>query len=55
MSAIDLTTKTYNYQEVLSTSLKYFNNDELAATTWINKYCLKDKNGEYLEKSPENA
>lgn len=53
MSAIDLTTKTYNYQDVLTTSLKYFNNDELAATTWINKYCLKDKNGKYLEKSPD--
>ena len=53
MSIIDLTTKTYNYKEVLSTSLKYFNNDELAATTWINKYCLKDKNGKYLEKSPD--
>ncbi len=53
MSAIKSTTKTYNYQDVLSTSLKYFNNDELAATTWINKYCLKDKNGKYLEKAPD--
>ncbi|MET2986486.1 adenosylcobalamin-dependent ribonucleoside-diphosphate reductase [Aureibaculum conchae] len=45
--------KIYDYQEVLETSLAYFNGDELAATTWINKYCLKDKNGNYLEKSPD--
>jgi len=38
---------------VLEQSLEYFNNDELAATTWINKYCLKDKHGNYLEKSPD--
>lgn len=45
--------KIYDYQEVLEASLTYFNDDELAATTWINKYCLKDKNGNYLEKSPD--
>ena len=45
---------TFDYKEVLETSLQYFNNDELAATTWINKYCLKDKKGNYLEKSPDD-
>ncbi len=44
----------FTYQEVLKTSSAYFNNDELAATTWINKYCLKDKKGNYLEKSPDD-
>lgn len=47
-------TQIFTYQEVLETSLNYFDNDELAATTWINKYCLKDENGNYLERSPDD-
>ncbi|RPD96466.1 adenosylcobalamin-dependent ribonucleoside-diphosphate reductase [Aureibaculum marinum] len=54
VETIKTNTKTYDYNEVLKTSLAYFNNDELAATTWINKYCLKDKHGNYLEKSPDD-
>ncbi len=45
--------KTFAYKEVLKASLSYFNNDELAATTWINKYAVKTKNGEFLEKTPD--
>lgn len=44
--------KRYTYEEVLKTSMKYFNNDELAATTWMNKYAVKDKTGAFLEKDP---
>ena len=36
--------QTYTYDEVLSSSIKYFNGDELAATTWMNKYAMKDFN-----------
>jgi len=43
----------YTYEEVLNNSLSYFNNDELAATTWINKYAVKNNNGEYLENTPD--
>ena len=46
--------KTHAYQEVLTASLRYFKGDELAATTWINKYCLKDKKGNFLEKTPND-
>lgn len=46
--------KSFLYDEVLKASLAYFNGDELAATTWINKYAIKDKNGSFLEKSPED-
>ena len=46
--------KIYDYQHVLETSLAYFNGDELAATTWIHKYCKKDRNGNFLEKSPDD-
>ena len=48
------TRQIYDYQEVLNASLKYFSNDELAATTWINKYCLKDKSGNFLELTPDD-
>ncbi len=33
--------------------LSYFNNDELAATVWLEKYALRDEEGNYLEKSPD--
>lgn len=42
----------YNRDEVLKACLLYFENDELAATTWMNKYALKDKAGNFLELTP---
>ncbi len=48
------TRKTYTFDEVFKTAVDYFNGDELAATTWINKYALKTANGEYLEKTPDD-
>lgn len=47
-------TQTYTYEEVLSATLKYFKNDELAATTWINKYAIKDREGNFLELTPND-
>ncbi len=44
----------YNYEEVLSTSLSYFKGDELAATTWINKYAVKKSDGTYSELTPDD-
>lgn len=46
--------KSYAKNEVLKSCLKYFDGDELAATTWINKYCLQDAPGYYKEKSPDD-
>ena len=54
MTEETLVRQTYDYQEVIKSCLDYFKNDELAATTWINKYCLKDRHGNYLEKSPDD-
>lgn len=45
-------TRTYTYEEVYNASLQYFNNDELAATTWMNKYARKNSNGDFLESTP---
>jgi len=44
----------YSYEEVLKNSLSYFNGDELAATTWINKYALKNSKGVYAEATPDD-
>ena len=44
---------TFTYKEVLNASLKYFKGDDLAATTWINKYCLKE-DGKYVELTPDD-
>ena len=46
--------KIYNYEQVLETSITYFNGDELAATTWINKYAMKDEEGNFVEQSPND-
>ncbi|MEO6904344.1 MAG: adenosylcobalamin-dependent ribonucleoside-diphosphate reductase, partial [Bacteroidia bacterium] len=44
---------SYTYEEVLKKSLEYFLGDELAATTWINKYAMKDKAGKLVELTPD--
>lgn len=49
-----LTHPEFSYNEVLKESLKYFDGDELAATTWINKYAMTDLDGKYVEKSPDD-
>ena len=46
--------KIYTHKEVLKSALEYFNGDELAATTWINKYAMKNKDGEYFESTPND-
>ena len=35
--------KTYTYEEVLESSLNYFNQNDLSAKVFIDKYCLKKK------------
>ncbi len=37
---------------MLANALEYFNGDDLAATTWLNKYALRNAKGELVEKSP---
>jgi ribonucleoside-diphosphate reductase alpha chain len=44
----------YTYSEVLKSSIEYFNGDELAATTWMNKYAMKTSDGIYLERTPDD-
>ncbi|QED37081.1 adenosylcobalamin-dependent ribonucleoside-diphosphate reductase [Antarcticibacterium arcticum] len=44
--------KTYSQDEAFKASLTYFKGDELAARVWINKYALKDSDGNLYESSP---
>lgn len=44
--------KKYSFQEAFEESLKYFGNDELAATVFIKKYALRDLDGDLVEKTP---
>lgn len=44
--------KRFTREGVLAEALTYFQNDDLAATTWVNKYALRDDKGYLIEKSP---
>ena len=52
--AKDVSAKTYTYEDVLKKSIAYFNGDELAATTWMNKYAMMNGEGEFVEQSPDD-
>lgn len=44
----------YQFDDVLNASVHYFNQDELAANVWASKYALRDTEGNYLEKTPDD-
>jgi ribonucleoside-diphosphate reductase alpha chain len=46
--------KTYTQDEAFRASLKYFKGDDLAARVWVNKYALKDSEGNVFEKTPDD-
>lgn len=43
----------YTKKEIFSEVVDYFDGDELAAGVWIDKYSLKNEQGELLEKNPD--
>jgi ribonucleoside-diphosphate reductase alpha chain len=46
--------KTYSQEEAYQSSLTYFKEDDLAARVWINKYALKDSEGNLYEINPND-
>src|SRR5690554_4479035 len=46
--------KTYTQEEDFNASLNYFKGDDLAARVWVNKYALKDSDGNIYEKTPDD-
>ncbi len=46
--------KTYTQDEAFDASVEYFKGDDLAARVWVNKYALKDSDGNIYEKTPDD-
>lgn len=46
--------KTYTQDEAFKAALEYFKNDDLAARVWLNKYALKDSQGNIYELTPND-
>lgn len=49
-----ITRQVYSHEEVLSASTAYFKGDTLAANVWMNKYGLKDSDGNLFELTPDD-
>jgi ribonucleoside-diphosphate reductase alpha chain len=45
---------TYSQDEAFEASVEYFKGDDLAARVWVNKYALKDSDGNLYEKTPND-
>lgn len=46
--------QTYTQEQAYEASLKYFKGDDLAARVWVNKYALKDSEGNIYEQTPDD-
>jgi len=44
---------TYSKKEIFDEVVEYFDDDELAAGVWVDKYSLKNDKGELLERNPD--
>ncbi|MDT7827458.1 adenosylcobalamin-dependent ribonucleoside-diphosphate reductase [Pricia sp. S334] len=47
-------TTTYTQEEAFEAALTYFKGDDLAARVWVNKYALKDSDGNIYERNPDD-
>ena len=54
LTSVKATKTTYSQQEAHEASLEYFKGDDLAAMVWVNKYALKDSDGNIYEKTPDD-
>ena len=48
------TPQTFTQEEAFKASVAYFKGDDLAARVWVNKYALKDSDGNIYEKTPDD-
>lgn len=53
-AALKTERKIYTNEEAYEASLAYFKGDDLAAQVWVNKYALKDSEGNIYEKTPDD-
>lgn len=54
VDALPIPQKKYTQTEAFQAALHYFNNDDLAARVWLNKYALKDSEGHIYELTPND-
>ncbi|MDW5287639.1 adenosylcobalamin-dependent ribonucleoside-diphosphate reductase [Formosa sp. PL04] len=52
IDSLPIPRKTYTQDEAFEAALKYFKGDDLAARVWLNKYALKDSDGNIYELTP---
>lgn len=45
---------TIPYADALAQCIIYFDGDELAASTWLSKYAMRNKNGDFVELTPDD-
>lgn len=48
------TLQGYSHEEILKEATIYFKGDTLAANVWMNKYALKDSEGNIYERTPDD-
>lgn len=46
--------KIYSKEEVFEATLAYFDGDDLSTNVFVDKYCLKDRDDNYLELTPHD-
>ncbi len=54
MSEVKKQQQVYTQEEAYQASLDYFKGDDLAARVWVNKYALKDSEGNIFERTPDD-
>ena len=54
VKTLDHTPLIYTQEEAFNATVEYFKGDELAARVWVNKYALKDSDGNIYEKTPDD-
>ncbi|WP_310992445.1 adenosylcobalamin-dependent ribonucleoside-diphosphate reductase [Aequorivita marina] len=54
VKTVPTTPKTFTQDEAFEASVAYFKGDDLAARVWVNKYALKDSDGNLYEKTPND-
>ncbi|MBP1673022.1 MAG: putative ribonucleoside reductase [Bacteroidetes bacterium] len=52
--SIGVEPRIYTKKEIFNEVVDYFDGDELAAGVWIDKYSLKNEQGELLERNPDD-
>ena len=53
-TAITSVLQAYSHEEVQAAATEYFKGDTLAANVWMNKYALKDSEGNIYERTPDD-